>query len=286
MTYENDNNLMLGEFNMEIISKVFRKESSDCVVYYIEDLSDEFKKEIRNNLVLICHGEQAAETKRAIYSYKATVKEFIQRYSKKDKDSLNRKKGMIGELLVHVLLEMDKRFITVSPFFNMEERSFKKGYDIILQEIDTKDLWITEVKSGAKQKKHNNSNSAIKALISTAKRDLETRLNEENHSLWLNAINGAKTSMSNNNNQKGAIVELLERIADDFYYQTISSKDMNVILAGTLFHNLDDRMEIEEIDKKQKKVVQEKLFHKVYVLAIQKGTFEKVFEFLSSEVEA
>lgn len=34
---------------------------------------------------------------------------------------------MIGELLVHVVLELEGRFTTASPFFNMEERSFKKG---------------------------------------------------------------------------------------------------------------------------------------------------------------
>lgn len=36
-------------------------------------------------------------------------------------------KGMIGELLVHVILEIEGRFTVASPFFNMEERSFKKA---------------------------------------------------------------------------------------------------------------------------------------------------------------
>lgn len=71
------------------------------------------------------------------------VKEFVKRY-KTNKDALEeRKKGMIGEILVHVILEFEYRFLTVSPFFNMEERSLKKGYDVALLETATNELWIT-----------------------------------------------------------------------------------------------------------------------------------------------
>ena len=31
-------------------------------------------------------------------------------------------------------MEFEGRFLTVSPFFNMEERSLKKGYDVALFE--------------------------------------------------------------------------------------------------------------------------------------------------------
>lgn len=34
----------------------------------------------------------------------------------------------------------------------MEESSFKKGFDIVLFEEDSKELWITETKSGEIQK--------------------------------------------------------------------------------------------------------------------------------------
>ncbi len=64
--------------------------------------------------------------KSKIYSYKV-MKEFVKRYKTNNDASEDRKKGMIGELLVHVVLEIEGRFTTASPFFNMEERSFKKG---------------------------------------------------------------------------------------------------------------------------------------------------------------
>ena len=268
---------------IEIMPSVFKEELSDCAVYYIEDLSDEFKQELRKRLVAICHGVDQATSKRKIYSYKATVKEFVRRYKTNDDNSENRKKGMIGELLVHVLLEMDGHFTIASPFFNLEERSFKKGFDVALFEESSGELWITEVKSGTKQQKQKDASSAIVGLINTAKNDLKGRLNEENTSLWLNAIHAAESAMSKAGQQKDAVIDLLEQCADDAEEGTNASTTFNVVLAGALFHPMLEHMEPKKIEAKQAKVVKENLFRKVFVLAIQKGTFEAVYKFLESE---
>lgn len=82
------------------------------------------------------------------------------------------------------LAHTEGRFTTASPFFNMEERSFKKGYDVALFETATNELWIAEVKSGAIQKGQKNVSSAAVGLINTAKNDLKTRLNDSNTSLF------------------------------------------------------------------------------------------------------
>ncbi len=58
---------------------------------------------------------------------------------------------MLGELLSHVIiLKLFPNFEVVSPFFNMEEKSIRKGFDLLLYEASTNNIWITEVKSGAK----------------------------------------------------------------------------------------------------------------------------------------
>ena len=131
---------------MELISGVIKEEYSNYVLYFIDNLSEELKCEIRNRLVAVCHGEDQADSTYGIYSYRSTVREFIKRYKANDNKSENRNKGMIGELLVHIILALEGRFMITSPFFNMEERSFKKGYDITLYELDSAELWITESK--------------------------------------------------------------------------------------------------------------------------------------------
>lgn len=122
---------------MELISGITKEDCSDYIIYFIEELSDELKQEIRNRLVAVCHGADQAQSSLKIYSYRETVKEFVKRYKTNKDASEDRKKGMIGELLVHIILELEGRFLTASPFFNMEERSFKKGYDVALFETAT-----------------------------------------------------------------------------------------------------------------------------------------------------
>lgn len=83
------------------------------------------------NLTLICHGRDKADSTRRMYSYKSTVKEFVKRYKENNVlQGNNRNKGMIGELLFHILITEEQLYSPVSAFFNLEERSFKKGFDV------------------------------------------------------------------------------------------------------------------------------------------------------------
>ena len=85
---------------MNLIPGVVKEAHSDYVLYFVENLSDELKQEIRNRLVAVCHGADQAQSSLKIYSYKETVKEFVKRYKTNKDASEDRKKGMIGELLV------------------------------------------------------------------------------------------------------------------------------------------------------------------------------------------
>lgn len=270
---------------MNLIQGVIKEDYSDYVLYFVENLSDELKQEIRNRLVAVCHGADQAQSSLKIYSYKETVKEFVKRYKTNKDASEDRKKGMIGELLVHVVLELEGRFLAASPFFNMEERSFKKGYDVALFETVTDELWIAEVKSGNIQRGQKNASSAAVGLINTAKNDLKTRLNDSNTSLWLNALNAAKVSMSDSNHQKDAVMKLLGQCADDVVDGNNSSDSFNVVLSATLFHPMSEHMEAAKVGKKHIKIVKEGLFKKVFIMAIQKETFDAVYDFLESEAK-
>ena len=267
---------------MELLPGVIKEDYSDYVLYFIETFSEIFKQEIRNRLAEVCHGVDQAKSGLTVYSYKSTVKEFIKRYKTRKNASEDRKKGLIGELLAHVILEIEGRFITASPFFNMEERSFRKGYDIVLFENSTNALWITEVKSGELQKSQKDSSNAAIGLINTAKNDLKRRLNDPSISLWMNAMNAAKLYMSDNNNQKDVVTKLLAQYTDDKKGNN-SSNMFNVILSATLFHPLSEHIEASKINKKLTKIVEENLFNKVFIMAIQKETFETVYKFLESE---
>ena len=191
---------------------------------------------------------------------------------------------MIGELLVHIILKIESRFTSASPFFNMEERSFKKGYDVALFESTTNELWFAEVKSGSIQKGQKDASSAVAGLINNAKKDLEMRLKDSNVSLWLNALNAAKLSMSDSNHQKDAVIKLLRQCSDDAVAGNNSSDLFNVVLSATLFHPISERTEAAKVEQKYTEIIQEGLFRKVLIIVIQKETFDAVYDFLESEV--
>lgn len=187
---------------MELIKGTSKETQGNCTLYHITNFTDEIKEELRRFLAVICYGEEDASSGEDAYSYKNTLKEFLLRCQEQSTTkSSNRIKGFMGELLIHLLLRIEDNFQITSACFNLEERSFKKGFDIIVFDNENNELWITEVKSGEK-KKGGNASSSIKHLLNTAKNDLVGRLNENNRMLWDNAIHAAKNAMSSEKDEK------------------------------------------------------------------------------------
>ena len=94
--------------NNNPISGIILKKDTKNGVYicYIEEFSNEFKSKIRNLFPNIRHG--AVEVARSDnYNYKNTLKRFLKMYSYNKngtKKASNIKKGIIGELLTHILI--------------------------------------------------------------------------------------------------------------------------------------------------------------------------------------
>jgi len=254
--------------------------NEDYGLIHIDDLDDTIKDKIRTSLSKICHGISKSTTDRALYSYKETLKEFIKRYNLKTEDT---KKGMIGELLSHIfILDVFPNFKTVSPYFNLEERSIKKGFDLVLYSQESNDIWITEVKSG-EQHKNKTSNKTNKVLLDKAKNDLKERLNEDNSTLWENAINGATISLEKYSDMKDAVNHILGDISDSVVKKEQTSDDKNVVLISSLFTSLSDRIVESSVQECHTKYIDDKIFNNVLILSIQKATYQKVIDFLVEE---
>lgn len=251
-------------------------------VFWVKNFSEDIKGAIREQLALICHGVDNVNTGRRTYNYKNTVKEFLKRYENKP---VNTKVGMMGELLVHLIFQnYFDEYKSVTPYFNMEERSIKKGYDAVLTETDSPTLWIIEVKSGGIHL-DKTSDQTISDLIGNAKNDLNVRLNKENNSLWMEAINCAKISFDSNDVMKQAVLDILLDWSDDATEGVYTSKDKRVILASVLFSDLGDSITVRNLQQKQNCIEENGIFSQIYVLGIQKETYVKVYHFLKEEAE-
>lgn len=206
----------------------------------------------------------------------------MERFEKKD---YRTKIGMIGELLSHVIfIRYNDNFNSINPFFNMEEKSITKGFDLLLVDEENENkLWITEVKSG-ELASMNNSNKKNKNLLSVAKSDLKKRLNSNENHIWHNAINGASISMRKGD-LKDAIIDILEDSLEDSYKNISISKNKNVIISSVLFNDINDMIDLESLENFHSKTISDDLFSDLIVFSIHKKTYEKVVKFLKSEVE-
>lgn len=247
----------------------------------VERFSEELKQALRDNLTRICHGADQASKNRAIYKYPATIKHFWEeRYSKK---TWGTRVGMLGELLSHVIiLKLFPDFDVVSPFFNMEEKSIRKGFDLLLYETSTNNVWITEVKSGG-QSKDKTSCSATSALLRLARDDLKKRLAEPELNHWLNAINAARNAIHNKANYRESVIEILELEGDLAQENGATASDNNVFLISALFSDISQPISEQTVSKFTKKLLADSVFKTVWVLSLHKGTMEKLEEFLKAE---
>lgn len=257
---------------------VYPSAERDCFVCIVEDLSEALKELIRKRLVSICEGEYKAEEKETIYTYKATVKEFLERYETK---SENMKKGMIGEFLAHLFVfEQLGNVRSASPFFNLEEKSFTKGFDLVLYNSATENILIVEVKSG-ETNEHESSKDKNLSLISTAKNDLKTRLSENNQTIWRNAVNKLTV------NDKG-VRELVEGILEGNFViardESPVSTDDDVVLTSVLFNDVADAVNLNDVFTTKAIIDEEGIFKSTIIFSIQKSIYEKVVEFLKEEV--
>lgn len=265
---------------MKFISGLSFVKNTDYAVCHFTDLTDEIKELLQNQLSFICYGQSASTSGLDLYNYSNTLQEFIIRYESKNVD---KKKGMIGELLSHLIVkEFFPEYHIVSPFFNKEERSVKKGFDVVLSSASDYSIWITEVKSGELHK-GKDANATSSVLLGTAKRDLITRLNAENRSLWLNAINDAKIVFERHADLKDAVVELLAGYGTKGGNSALTSSEINVFLVTALFAPLNPAIDCTAIETKANSLKSENSFKALFVLSMQKGTYEKVYKFLKEE---
>lgn len=262
----------------EILGTTCEVTEDGCVHIVVDCLSDELKALLRSRLTEICHGVARAKKASAIYSYKRTLTSFLNRY---DTKTVRTQKGMIGELLTHVLfVHYFSAYEPVSPNFNLEEGSIKKGFDLVLLNNESKELWFAEVKSGNTTTQ--TCAQKLGSLLSTAKNGLVENLNDTRETLWMNAINGASVAMASGS-LKSRIEALLESYAEGAFSDTNSSEDFNALLVAVCYSGGKETASIDEFSCSHTHHLNTGEFANLISLSIQKNTFQAVEKFLREE---
>lgn len=245
---------------------------------HITSLSDSLKNEIRSKLVGVCRGLAREEKQLPHDSYDLTLNEFLRRYAPKSDDT---KKGMIGELLSHILIrQLVESFSPISPFFNMEESSIKKAFDIVFHCTDTDEIWFTEVKSG--QKTTQTSKAKNNGLLHLAKRSIEAQMTGDDFHIWDNAIHNATIAMRATK-VRDQIERLLSTCSVQAQRDELDTDNLNVVLTSVLYADAADTVLLDDIVEVRTNIDNDDVFKDLIVFSIQKETYEAVEHFLQSE---
>ena len=252
-------------------------EKTDYSIFYIDTFTEQFKQIIRDQLQGVWSGFAEADSLQEFYSYKNTLAWFLERYNTK---SENTRKGMISELLSHILLNyQDNKLTSLSILKNKEEKSIKKGFDIIYCHLENNKLWYSEVKSGSSETGKDNSTDYNKVLLNRAKSSIGAMINERRNSLWESALYDVSAMIKESEGRLN-FKQLLSNDSPSLNpHQT-----KNVILISTLYHNLIDCIDENSVNEFLVNTIQEGAFEDVIIVSIQKNTFETVANFLSHEL--
>lgn len=247
-------------------------------VVVIELLGNELKQHIRNYLIAVCRGSAAAEGVPA-WDYRSTVKALNTRVQGKDR---NGRVGMVGELLTHVLAPLLLPHLSqAAVFFNKEDRSVKKGFDLTFLEEGASRVWYAEVKSGEPSGAETPAAKAA-TLLKTAAADLIGKLTGNyRDSLWDAAINDAMLTLRDP--QVTSAKQLLSK--DSTNAADSSTWDKHAILTAGVFSDVAQaKIDVAAIGTSL--TLTDKLdagFHEELWIVIQKSTFDAVVDFVATE---
>lgn len=258
------------------------KKTDDFLIARVLELSEELKTVLRDRFTAICRGEQNSLLNRGSYTYKRTVKEFLKRIEPKSEKTQT---GMLGELIVHVLTGLNYlEYKTIVPYFNLEERSIRKGFDSVIYSPDM-GIWVYEVKSSRKNGSKVNIDSSTKSLIKTAHDDLSAKLAEHDEStrIWDNAMNGFQVACGHFGDEKKILENIILGYQDDVRTEECSPNLHNVILTSVLISG-----SVKEIGKAcvlDKHKEYKNTYSKLQIFAVHKSVTVDLLNFFKQEVD-
>lgn len=232
---------------------------------FIEDVDYEnIEMMLRNNLVGLCWGTENED----YYDINDVIDEFLDRFFRKSEEQ---QFGYIGEFLYYLYILNNADIISpVSIFFNQEEKSFKKGFDLL--GYDGSELWYSEVKSG--EKKEYDIDSVNLERLSTAYRDIKDKLRfiNRNTNYWDTAkSNICKIKVNGIISDRNNVVNILttDRVKENI---------KNVIIVSVIFDNSTVDLNVRKIKEKYDNIKSQR--ENITIVCIRKKTIDKIIEII------
>jgi hypothetical protein len=232
----------------------------------IESISGALGDLINDKIRLITEGNTSTDI--------AVVKKRLYDYLQKKKGTTI-EMGAVAEFMIHVYMN-HTGFKQEFLFYNLEERSIKKGFDGYYT-INNEE-WILESKSGNNSVPGNTHSSKF----SEAYADLEEKVKDVNgNNPWRNAYNHA---CHIDVQSAEDIRKNLKLLADDFNSKIYTKiENLNIIPASTLFlEGIWNVINQSELESQIRTSLASKTFKGINILCINKKSIELLENFLNS----
>lgn len=205
----------------------------------VDNLDNELTLLIDKYLVSICEGVYSDS---ALIDVKERVKELFRDKSSEEDEYSTWEMGAVAEFFIHLYLNTEN-LKQECLFFNLEERSIKKGFDGYYS--NQSEQWIVESKSGSIQ----TAGVSHKSKINEAVADLKKKFSGDvKNNPWSNAYNHAShidvsAAKEIRKYIKGLSKDFTSKVSHDI-------NDFNIIPCGTVyyeenvFHGVDNIKEL------------------------------------------
>lgn len=191
----------------------------------IDTLDDGLRSLIDKYLVAICEGVYSDS---ALADVKARVKELFNDKSLEEDGYSTWEMGAVAEFFIHLYLNTED-LKQECLFFNLEERSIKKGFDGYYS--SQSEQWIVESKSGSIDTKGVNHKSKVNEAIADLKKKVS---GDVKNNPWSNAYNHAShidvsTAKDIRKYIKGLSIDFTAKVPHDI-------NEFNIIPCGTVYY--------------------------------------------------
>jgi hypothetical protein len=256
------------KFKSESFNVKYKKICGDNYLHMIdiEEIDAKLKALIDNNISEICYGNPNRNI--------VVVKSRLKRFLKNDQDHL---KGAIAEFIAHVYLR-EIGFKQEFLFLNLEENSFKKGFDGFYS-LQGKS-WIFESKSGS----INTRGISHSDKIGLAYNDLTRKISgkdKNNNNPWENALNHANNIYINTDDK---IKKEITKLSDNFELDIYSNiKNFNIIPGSTIFLEGNWKaIDNAKLELQIEKYFAKKEFKRLNVICINKNSVDLFLDYIKS----
>ncbi|MFT5632549.1 MAG: hypothetical protein ACI9SQ_000255 [Rubritalea sp.] len=254
-------------------------QNDEILAISLTEFDDDLKEDFRSCFSAICYGDNLAGKNRGNYTYSKTIREFNKRLSGA---SANTQLGMIGELIIHLIVrKIWPDYTTIIPYFNLEDRNIKKGFDSVIYSISN-GIWATEVKSGYEDRV-DKLDEKINSLLRIANTDISKKLDDQDEvgRLWGLAMNGFHVACNKVKDEKEIIENIIFEHQDIDVDSSGGAVAHNVILSSVAFCKSANDISIEigterHLDFKNK-------YSKLFLILAKKKTTDLLIDFLIEE---